>query len=118
MHGDLVIGNVRWSPDGAVTGVIDLERARVTDPGEDLVRNLWWSCYGGQPACGEAFVGRYGLTADLARRMRAYLVADLLDVWEGGRARRQAWFGDVGTFGEWAAPLCDRVDHIITTATP
>jgi aminoglycoside phosphotransferase (APT) family kinase protein len=119
IHGDLVIGNVcmhmtdrGWS----VTGVFDLESARVGDPEEDLVGHLWWACYCGRPEAATSFMRRYREARDVSGRIWPYTVISLLAVWEFGRGHNEPWFGNARTFADWAKPLYALVDHAVVDA--
>lgn len=108
VHGDLVIGNVclsestdRW----AVTGVFDLESARIGDPEEDIVGHLWWSYYGERPEASASFASRYGRHHAFTPRLPGYLVVRMLGNWEFGRRNQFPWYGDAATFAGWAKPL-------------
>ncbi|HEX3813262.1 MAG TPA: aminoglycoside phosphotransferase family protein [Mycobacteriales bacterium] len=108
IHGDLVIGNVcmvRSDRTWSVTGVFDLENARIGDPEEDLVGHLWWACYGGRPEAAASFVRRYNQERPISPRILVYLIASMLDNWEFGRRNQEPWYGGARTFGEWARPL-------------
>jgi len=116
VHGDLVIGNVclseradRW----AVTGVFDLENARIGDPEEDVVGRLWWSCYGDRPEAAARFASTYGRHHVFTPRLPGYLVVRMLGNWEFGRRNQFPWYGNARTFAEWAKPLHTAVIRMI-----
>lgn len=116
VHGDLVIGNVCLcdGADGwAVTGVFDLESARIGDPEEDIVGHLWWSCYGARPEAAAGFASRYARHHVFTPRLPGYLVVRMLGNWEFGRRNRYPWYGDARTFAEWAKPLHTAVMRMI-----
>ncbi|HVX45379.1 MAG TPA: aminoglycoside phosphotransferase family protein [Mycobacteriales bacterium] len=116
IHGDLVIGNVCLSEESdrwAVTGVFDLETARIGDPEEDIVGHLWWSFYGERPEAAAHFASRYGRHHVFSQRLPGYLVVRMLGNWEFGRRNHFPWYGGAQTFAEWAKPLHTAVIRII-----
>jgi aminoglycoside phosphotransferase (APT) family kinase protein len=119
IHGDLVIGNVgltrtdgRWR----VTGVFDLEAARVGEPEDDVIVHLWWACFGGRPEAAVSFLRRYRPDGAFSPRLHAYLVLSLLANWEFGQRNHEPWYGDARTFTEWARPLTAAVDRVLAEA--
>ena len=119
VHGDFVIGNVGLTPAGRgwrVTGVFDLEAARVGEPEDDFIGHVWWACYGGRPEAAVAFLQRYRPDGAFSPRLRTYLVLRLLANWEFGQRNHEPWYGHARTFSEWAGPIVDAVDRVLAAA--
>jgi hygromycin-B 7''-O-kinase len=106
IHHDLKIGNCVCR-DGEVSGLFDLGEGLVADPIEDLARGLW-DLASVDPAHAATYLDEYeraaATTVDTAH-LRAYVLIDLLIIWEYGTRPDQRWFDDQPTFEGWATQL-------------
>jgi hygromycin-B 7''-O-kinase len=121
VHHDFKAGNVVVTDIAGcieVCGLFDLGEGLVADPLEDLARCTWDLANRIGPRCSSTFLDSYvdAVGAALSReRLRAYVVFDLLVIWEFGSRASNRWFS-APTFKEWAATMLDRVDEAIEMA--
>jgi hygromycin-B 7''-O-kinase len=102
IHHDLKIGNC-VCVDGEVSGLFDLGEGTTGDPLEDLARATW-DLARDDPTLVGVFLWAYEAAAGVRvplDRLWAYVVFDLLVVWEFGTRPPQPWFKEP-TFGAWA----------------
>ena len=104
--------------DGEVSGLFDLGEGTVGDPIEDLARSTW-SLARRDPELVVDFLRAYedvACTAVSLERLWAYVVLDLLVIWEYGTRPAQRWFPDP-TFRGWveafAAPVAHAFDLLV-----
>jgi len=101
VHHDLKVGNCVCI-DGAVSGLFDLGEGLIGDPIEDLARTCW-DLARDDPALVGTFV-RYEDAAGVRvplDRLWAYVVFDLLVIWEFATRPEQSWLDDHPTFEAW-----------------
>lgn len=98
-----------------VTGVFDLDGGFAGDAEEDLARSLWQFARRGRAA--EALLSAYRAerppSPGSSERLRAYVVCDLLVIWEYGRRERMPWFGDHDSFHSYARSLLRPVEKVL-----
>jgi aminoglycoside phosphotransferase (APT) family kinase protein len=125
VHHDLTRGNVHFAFEGdrtEVTGIFDFYECHVADPDEDLARSLWEFCSEKGAGVARAFLDAYRAERPArpgeAERRRAYVIYDLLQIWEGAPVRDwmetpRSGFGDHGTFRAWASRLVEPVERVL-----
>jgi hygromycin-B 7''-O-kinase len=125
VHHDLTIGNAHFAFEGdrtEVTGIFDFYECHVADPDEDLARSLWEFCAEAGTGAAGAFLDAYRAERPNrpgeAQRLRAYVIHDLLWIWEGAPARDwnetpNSGFGDHKTFRGWASGLVEPVERVL-----
>lgn len=125
VHHDLTIGNAHFTSEGyrtEVTGIFDFYECYVADPDEDCARSLWEFCTEAGSGAARAFLDAYRAERPArpgeAERLRAYVIYDLLQIWEGAPVRDWAetpmsGFGDHGTFRRWASGLVEPVERVL-----
>jgi hygromycin-B 7''-O-kinase len=116
VHHDFKAGNVvvaKVADQTEVSGLFDLGEGLVADPLEDLARCTWDLANRIGPRCSATFLRTYvdpiGATVSW-ERLRAYVVFDLLVIWEFGSRPSNRWFS-APTFKDWAATMLHRVDE-------
>ena len=121
VHGDLGIGNLvgeRTSQGFSFTGVFDLGGGFSGDPDEDLATPIWWPLYWGNTVASREFLNAYRIQCPARSgqevRLRAYVLVSMLTNWEAGRRQGFAWYGKSNRFCEWALPLLEQVEALIS----
>lgn len=115
VHHDFKPGNVVMSDvDGRleVTGLFDLGEGLAADPLEDLARTCW-DLARTEPALAATFLRAYEEAAGVRvplELLRAYVVFDLLVIWEFGTRPAQQWF-HAPSFEAWVPTLIAGVDR-------
>jgi aminoglycoside phosphotransferase (APT) family kinase protein len=100
-HHDLKVANCVFV-DGDVSGLFDLGEGTTGDPLEDLARPTWDLAHQ-DPKLVVKFLGAYEEAAGESvplERLWAYVVLDLIVIWEYGTRPSQAWFSEA-TFRAW-----------------
>jgi hygromycin-B 7''-O-kinase len=104
--------------DGEISGLFDLGEGTTGDPIEDLARTTWDVARHDTALVG-VFLRAYEQAAGVRvplDRLWAYVVLDLLVIWEFGTRPAQSWFTEP-SFAEWvatfAAPTIAALDALI-----
>jgi aminoglycoside phosphotransferase (APT) family kinase protein len=98
-HNDFHQGNVLVSPDGRVTGFVDVEGAIAADPLFDLARTDFYALRG-DPVARAALLDGYGpLPPDWADRVVIYQLHHALELWN--------WAARIGKPADQARALAD-----------
>ncbi|HVF33635.1 MAG TPA: aminoglycoside phosphotransferase family protein [Acidimicrobiales bacterium] len=109
LHHDLKPGNCVCADD-EVSGLFDLGEGTTGDPLEDLARPTW-DLARHDPALVPVFLQAYEEAAGVRvplDRLWAYVVLDLLVIWEFGTRPAQSWFRE-STFTAWATSFASPV---------
>jgi len=109
VHHDLKVENCVCER-GAVSGLFDLGEGVVGDPLENLARATW-DLAREDPTLAVGFLRAYEEAAGIRvpiERLWAYVLLDLLVIWEYGTRPAQQWFRDP-TFESWATAFASPV---------
>lgn len=116
VHHDLKPGNCVCI-DGEITGLFDLGEGIVGDPLEDLARSTWDLARRDQRLVA-VFLRSYEAAAGVRLpldRLWAYVVLDLIVIWQYGTRAAQAWFEEP-SFRTWAeafaAPAAEALQRL------
>lgn len=113
VHHDLKTANCVFS-DGEVSGLFDLGEGVVGDPYENLARPVW-DLATFDVALAITFLDSYEHSSAVkvpTRRLRSYVMLDLLVIWEYAVRQTPPWLDDP-TFEAWANAFVEPVDHAL-----
>lgn len=113
VHHDLKLGNCVCL-DGEVSGLFDLGEGITGDPIEDLARTTW-DLARSDPSLVVTFIRAYQAASGVEvplDRLRAYVVFDLIVIWQYGTRPEHAWF-DHPTFESWVTSFAAPADQAL-----